>query len=149
MPPVCCGRPAIRRPTPGSELAPVSAPALTPVAPLINNLFQKFMQTFIEKAQALTVPTAPIDWTLDIEARDDTDRLFKPQKSDLYYGNLHMKCYYFFQQYEDYFEVTRSPGHKRVLFAMGFLKDRFVNRWQQYKTGMQRNQPCPYDLRQV
>ncbi len=34
-------------------------------------------------------------------------------------------------------------GHKRVLFAAGFLKDRFFNQCQQHKTGMQYNQLAP------
>ncbi len=81
-------------------------------------------------------PTAP---ALDVEARDDTDRSLKPQNPDLYYGNLHMECYYFNQQYKDHFEVAGSLGHKRVPFATGFLKDHILNRWQQYKTRVQCN----------
>ncbi len=50
-----------------------------------------------------------------------------------------MECYYFCQQCENHFEVAGSLGHKRVRFAVGFLKDRILNRWQQHKTRMQRN----------
>ncbi len=54
-----------------------------------------------------------------------------------------MECYYFCQQCEDYFEIARSLGHKCILFAAGFLKDRILNQWQQYKTRMQRNRLAP------
>ncbi len=71
---------------------------------------------------ALAIPAA-----LAAEARDDTDRPLKPQNPDLYYSHLHMECYYFCQQYEDYFEVAGSLGHIRVPFAIGFLADRILN----------------------
>ncbi len=77
------------------------------------------------------------------KARDDTDRPLKLRNPDLYYGNSHMECYYFCQQCEDHFEVARSLDHKRVLFAVGFLKDRILNWWQQHKTRMQRNRRVP------
>ncbi len=62
------------------------------MAPL-NDLFQEFMRTFIKKTQAPATPAAP---ALDVEAKEDTDRLLKPRNSDLYYSNFHMECYYFF-----------------------------------------------------
>ncbi len=143
MPPACRGRPAIRRPALGPE-APAPGPALAPApAPTPNNdLFQEFIRTCIEKvrAQAPAALTAPAP---DVKARDGTDRPLKPRNPDLYYGNLHMECYYFCQQCEDNFEVAGSLGHKLVLFATGFLKDRILNRWHQYKTRMQRNRLAP------
>ncbi len=92
-------RPAIRRPalslkslTPG--LVPASAP--TP-APMPNNdRFQEFMRTCIEKVR-VQAPVAPAAPALDIEATDDTNRPLKPRNPDLYYGNLHIECYYFCQ----------------------------------------------------
>ena len=91
MPPQ--GRPAIRRPA--SDLASgLNAPALGFVSTLAptpnNNLFQEFMWTCIEKIrdQALIAP--------NIETRKDAlDRPLKPRNHDLYYGHLHMECYYF------------------------------------------------------
>ncbi len=77
------------------------------------------------------------------EARDNTDRLFKSRNSDLYYGHLHMEYYYFYQQCEDYFEVTESLDQKHISFAIGILKDRILNWWQQHKTRMQCNWPAP------
>ncbi len=75
-----------------------------------------------------------------IEARDDIDRSFKPQNPDLYYSHLHIECYYFYQQYEDYYRVAELLGHKRILLTVGFLKDCILNQWQQHKTRMQCNQ---------
>ncbi len=98
------------------------------------------MQSFIEKTQA---PAAPAALAPDVEARDETDRPLKSRNPNLYYDNLHMECYYFYQQCEDYFKVAGSLGYKRILFAAGFLKDRILNRWQQYKTRMQCNQLAP------
>ncbi len=95
MPPAHRGRPAIRRLALSSEvlaLSPVPAPALAPLAPP-NDLFQEFMRTCIEKVrdQAPTALAAPA-----AEARDDTDRPLKSRNPDLYYGYLHIECYYFY-----------------------------------------------------
>ncbi len=90
----------------------------------------------MEKTQAPTVPAAPAP---DVEARDNTDKPLKPRNPDLYYGNSYMECYYFCQQYKDHFEFAGSLGHKRILFAARFLKDRILNWWQQHKTHMQCN----------
>ncbi len=78
----------------------------------------------MEKAQALAAP-AP-----DIEARDNANRPLKSRNPDLYYGNSHIECYYFCQQYEDHFKVVGLLSHKHVLFAAGFLKNRILNWWQ-------------------
>ncbi len=91
----------------------------------------------MERTQALAVPAAPAP---DVETRDNTDRPLKPRNPNLYYGNLYMECYYFSQQYKDYFEFAKSLGHKRVPFVARFLKDRILNWWQQHKTYIQRNQ---------
>ena len=122
MSPICCGRPAIKRPTP--DPIPVSAPISAPVTPPNNDFFQKFMQTFMERAQA---PAALTALSLAAEARDNTDRPLKPQNPNLYYSNLLMECYYFCQQCKDHFEVAGSLGHKRISFGAEFLKDRIFN----------------------
>ncbi len=91
------------------------------------------MQTCIERVQdqapaalaALAVPAAPV-----AEVRDNTDKPLKSRNPDLYYGYLHMECYYFCQQCKDHFEVAGSLGHKRISFAVDFLKDHILNRWQ-------------------
>ena len=45
------------------------------------------------------------------------NRAFKARNLDFYYENSHMECYYFCQQYEDYFDTAGATGHKRVPFA--------------------------------
>ncbi len=84
------------------------------------------MQTFMEKAQVPAVSTA---LALYIEAKDNTNKPLKPQNPDLYYGNLHMECYYFCQQCKDHSKVARLLGHKRVIFPARFLKDHIFNWW--------------------
>lgn len=94
------------------------------------------MRNYIERVrdQAPMVPNAKA-------AREDTLYTpFKPRNLDLYYGNRHMECYYFYQQCNNHFEVAGSLGYKRVLFATGFLKDCILNCEQQHKTRMQQNQ---------
>ncbi len=142
MLPACRGRPALRRPA-QDPASPGPEPALAPVPAPNNDLFQEFMWTCIERVRN-QVPAAPAALAAPAaEARDDTDRSLKPQNPDLYYGHLHMECYYFYQQCKDYFEVAGLLGHKCVSFAAGFLKDRILNRWQQHKTRMQRNRLTP------
>ncbi len=87
MPPVCCKMPALRRPAQGlASSGREPAPALAP-APN-NDLFQEFIQTYIEKVRdqaptALAALAAPAT-----EVKNDADRLLKPQNPDLYYSNL-------------------------------------------------------------
>ena len=42
---------------------------------------------------------------------------------DIYWDKTHLKCYKFFQKYEDHFATARATGPNRVLFAATFLKD--------------------------
>ncbi len=104
-----------------------------------NDLFQEFMRTLMERAQTSIVLAVSVSK----EARDNTNRPLKLRNPNPYYGNLHLKCYYFCQQCEDLFEVARSLGYEHVLFAPGFLKHRILNRWQQHKICMQRNRVAP------
>ncbi len=63
------------------------------------------------------------------EPREDiSDRPLKARNRDLYYGNSHLKCYHFCQQFEDYFETAGAKGLKRVSFAASFLKDCIFHR---------------------
>ncbi len=89
MPPARRKKPVLRP----STLAP-EAPALAFALALNNNLFQKFIQTYIErvKDQALAAPAVPA-----AEVRDNVDRPLKPRNPDLYYGHLYIECYYFCQ----------------------------------------------------
>ncbi len=94
------------------------------MASVNNDLFQEFIRTFIKKVQVLVIPAAP---ALVAEARDNINRHFKPWNPDLYYYHSYMECYYFCQQYEDYFKIAGLLVHKRVPFAIGFLKYHILN----------------------
>ena len=126
-------------PAPGSippAQGPVPPPAPAPVP--TDDLFRQFMQAYMEDRRHLAPAPAPV------ESREDAlDRPLKARNPDLYYGNSHMECYYFCQQCEDHFETAGAKGHKRVPFAATFLKDRILNRWQQYKTRTERNRVAP------
>ncbi len=121
MPPAHCKKPPIRRPTSSLAPGPEAAPIIVPN----NDFFQEFMRICIKKVrdQALAALAASA-----AKVRDDIDRLLKPLNPNLYYSYVHMEYYYFYQQYEDYFEVARSLSHKRIPFAIGFLKDFILNR---------------------
>lgn len=78
---VCYERLAIRRLVPG-----LKASALTP--DVQAELFNEFMRIYIDKVQAPAM----------IEPRlEHTNKLLKSRNPDLYYGNLHMECYYFYR----------------------------------------------------
>ncbi len=47
----------------------------------------------MERTKAPALPATPVP---DVETRDDTDRPLKSRNPDLYYGDLHMECYYFY-----------------------------------------------------
>ena len=97
----------------------------TPVPPLTptNDLFKQFIQEYMDDCRQLAPATALV------EPREDAlDRLLKAWNSDLYYGNLYIKCYYFCQQDKDHFKTIIAKGHKRVSFAITFWKDRILNR---------------------
>ncbi len=125
MPLVRPEKPANRRLTPSLELA--SATTLTFVALPNNNFFHEFIWTFIEKAQALVASAAQVALAPEVEARDNIKRPLKPRNPNLYYGHLYMECYYFCQQYKNYFTVVRLLGYKRILFATSFLKNLILN----------------------
>ncbi len=126
------GRPALRRSAQGLASSGPE-PASAPIPILNNDLFQEFIWSCIKRVrnQAPATPAVPA-----AEARDNTDRPLKPRNPDLYYGHLHMECYYFCQQCKDHFKVAGLLGHKRIPFAAGFLKDRILNWWQKHKTCM-------------
>ena len=85
------------------------APALPPIP--IEDLIRQFIQVYMEDCCQPSPAPAPI------ESREDTlDRPPKAWNPDLYYGNSHMECYYFCQQYEHHFETAGAKGHKRVPF---------------------------------
>ncbi len=100
------------------------------------------MQAYLEDRRNSAPAPAPAPSPAD--AREETSkRPLKARNPDLYYGNLHMECYYFGQKCEDHFHTARAKRHKRVLFAASFLKNRIVYHWQQYKASTKRNQAVP------
>lgn len=74
------------------------------------------MQTCIGKVKNQTPSLLPAN-----TKKKTLDRIFKVKNPNLYYENLHMKCYYFCQQYENYFKTANIKCHKRVFFAILFL----------------------------
>lgn len=79
----------------------------------------------MEKTQAPAALVA-LASTLAAKARNDLDRPLKPQNPNLYYGHSSMKCYYFYQESENYFKIARSLDHKFIFLATDFLKDRIL-----------------------
>ena len=62
------------------------------------------------------------------KAREDAlDKSLKPRNPNLYSFNSYMKCYYFYHQCKEHFEVARSLDYKRIPFAAGFQKNRILN----------------------
>lgn len=88
MPPIYHKKPATGYSILGPEFAPISSPAL--VIPLYNNLFQKFMQTCINRIQDQALATQAV------EAKEKaSDGLLKSKNPDLYYDTFHMEYYWF------------------------------------------------------
>lgn len=61
------------------------------------------------------------------------ERLLKPCQLDKYTGKPHIECYNFIQLYKDYFTISGDKSHNRVLFVMGYLKNRVINKYHQQK----------------
>ena len=53
----------------------------------------------------------------------------KAQFPNLYYEKLHMECYHFCKQYENYFDTAGTTGSNRTLFAAAFLCGRISFCW--------------------
>lgn len=54
------------------------------------------------------------------------ERPLKARFSNLYYGNLHLNCYRFCQQYKDHFKTARANGPNQIFFAALFLCESVV-----------------------
>ena len=74
---------------------------------------------------------------------DAFDRSLKARNPDLYYENLHIKCYCFCQQYDDHFETTGAKSFKDVSFAAFFVKDSIFFHWQQHKNRIKYDKVAP------
>ena len=57
------------------------------------------------------------------------EKPFKAWFADLYYGNLHMNCYWFCQQCKDHFEIARAKRPNRIPFAASFLHGSVIQQW--------------------
>lgn len=81
MLPAHCGKPTLRRPTFSPAQSPMSLnfEASAPISALMtlqnNNFFQKFIQTFMERAKVLAA--------LATKVRNNIDRPLKSQNSNL------------------------------------------------------------------
>ena len=75
-------------------LIPAPAPALAPT----NELFKKFMKAYLESNQGPRPPP------------EECERPLKAKVPEVYYGKLHIDCYYFCQQCKNHFETTGATG---------------------------------------
>lgn len=98
-------RPVIWRPAPYPN--PTSTIILTLDSISINILLKQLIKTCMKQAQDHPV----------ITSRDDTDRVFRLYNYNFYYGNFYIKYYYYCQHCKNYFEGTRSLGHKQICFC--------------------------------
>lgn len=122
MPPIHCERPAIKQSVLDLQAVGLSSkPVPTSATGIQVKLFNKLIWTYINK-----VPTSAIAL---VETRDNANRFLKSLKLDLYFDNLHIECYYFYQQCEDHFNIISLLGSKPVLFTTGFLNDQIFNWW--------------------
>ena len=100
-------------PSKGSSHTSTHSPAVswapTPALLFTNELFKRFMKAYLESNQG---PSQPLE---------ERKRPLKAKVPDAYYGKLHMDCYYFCQQCEDHFEISRATGINQTPFAASFL----------------------------
>lgn len=82
------------------------------------------MKTFIKK---IHIPTSPI---ASAKPKKNANWPLKSWNSNPYYNNLHKKCYYFNEQYKNYFKITKSLSYKCLSFAKRFFKYCIFNHWQ-------------------
>ena len=100
--------------TPIVSRASTPAPATTPdaVPSFDSKLFKQFIKAYL-KTQVLG--------RIEVDS-EPCEQSFKAQFPDLYYGNLHMDCYQFCHQCQDYFENAGAKGPNRIRFAALFLR---------------------------
>ena len=108
-------------PTPVVFHAPTLAPATaSAVAPSLDNkLFKQFIKSYLE-AQV------PGQTKVDPEPCKE---FLKARFPDLYYNNLHMDCYQFFQQCEDHFKTAGAKRPNKIPFAALFLRGLVTQQW--------------------
>ena len=110
-------------PTLGPELVPALIPAPVPTlttAPVATDeLFEKFIKTYLETNQG---PRQP-----------ECKQTLKAKVPEVYYGKSHMICYHFCQQCKDYFKIVGATGFNRTPFAASFCHRNISMRWVQFK----------------
>ncbi len=67
---------------------------------------------------------------LPAKSQKVSHRSLKARNLDFYYRNLHIDCYYFYQQYEEHFEIPEAKSHKCISFATTFFCGRIDFCWQ-------------------
>ena len=102
-------------------LALATAPAVAPS--LDNELFKQFMKAYLETQVPGRIEVDP----------EPCKQPLKAWFPDLFYGNLHIDCYRFCQQCEDYFKTAEAKGPNRIPFAASFLHGSVTQQWLQHK----------------
>ena len=64
---------------------------------------------------------------------EERKRLLKAKVPDVYYGKLHIDCYHFCEECEDYFETSRATGTNQTPFAVSFFCENIGIWWTQFK----------------
>ena len=110
-------------PTPAVSQALTPAPVVTPaVVPNSDNeLFKQFMKAYLE-AQTPAQTGAEMD-------AEPCERPLKVRLLDLYYGDLHIECYWFCQQCKDHFDTARAKRMNQIPFAALFLCKKTLRQW--------------------
>ena len=103
----------------------VVAIGLAVAPPLDNKLFKQFIKAYLE--------TQMPGWIVPKIDLKPCKQLFKARFPDLYYSNLHMDCYQFYQQCKDYFKTVGAKGSNRIPFAASFLYRLITQQWLQFK----------------
>ena len=106
--------------------AQTPASAQAPAPPSNEGLFQQFMKAYLENQnQNQAPPPAPIQAEL-------REQLLKVRFTNVYYGNFHLDCYRFCQQYEDHFDTAGASAPNRIPFTTSFFYGSVVQRWHQH-----------------
>ena len=128
-------------PTPATSRAPTPASAPASASGALGKYTDENLQRATKLALELFV------WGQEhghLQANSaPCNRPLKARNPNLYYGHLHMECYYFCRQCEDHFDMTGAMGPKRVPFAASFLCNRVNFWWQQHKTLEEQNRVDP------
>ena len=108
-------------PAPAQTPVPAQAPAPTPAPASVPGPPGRYTDEDLQRATKLALELFVKGQKHGQANSALRDGALKARNPDLYYGSLHMECYYFCRQCEDYFDTTGATGHKRVPFAASFL----------------------------